>query len=188
MLPSYELIRKYGRSNHAKSSGERKRASRDICRTLYDSYHASPDYVRSVFLAFYGPDTAPDIRDFAGEMSVHSDKVFFPVIAGNTLVFFEQGTDAGFAKNDCGIYEPLDITDPLEETAEKVLLIPYEVFSGQGNPKVTGCYKNFLASCPNLQRIQGIAFDSQIGAEVRKEALEIVPEIITTENRIIRIP
>ena len=187
MLTSEELIAKYGKSKKAKSSGEIKRANKAICETLYNSFHASPSYARSVFLAFCGPDSAPDIRDFAEDMSVHSDKVFFPVMAGNTMVFFEQGTDAVFEKNSHGIYEPSDITDPFEGNEDAVLFIPYEVFSGKGDPNVIECYKNFIASCKSLQSIHGIAFDSQIGSGTSKDSLAIVPEVITTESGTTRL-
>ncbi|MCR5688087.1 MAG: hypothetical protein K6G58_08710 [Lachnospiraceae bacterium] len=187
MLTSDELIAKYGKSKKARSSGETERANKAICETLYNSFHASPTYARSVFLAFYGPDSAPDIRDFAEDMTIHSDRVFFPVMAGNTMVFFEQGTDAAFDKNSHGIYEPSDITDPLEGSEDAVLFIPYEIFSGKGDPKVIECYKNFIASCKGLQRIHGIAFDSQIGAGDYKYSPAIIPEAITTESGTARL-
>ncbi|MCR4793242.1 MAG: hypothetical protein K5871_10855 [Lachnospiraceae bacterium] len=169
------------------SASGMKKASKAICETLYDAFHASPFYSGCVYLAFYGPDTAPDIREFAENMSIHSEKVFFPVMAGNTLQFFEQGPGARFTKNSEGIYEPEDITYPLDENDKAVILLPPDVFMGNGGSRIAKCYLNFISIHPNIESIDGIAFSSQAAQVLSGSEIFITPGVIITEDGVSRL-
>lgn len=182
-----EFKKKYLNASSRSTASKIRKWSKEICETMYVLFHANPSFSRCVYLAYYGPDTSPDIRDFAEDMAIHSERTYFPVITGNTLSFFEQGTKVEFEKNKNGIYEPLDITDPLPDDEHVIIFIPYEIFAGNLGPDIAECYKNFIMSYPNVEGIYGIAFDSQIGTEPDTDKMLIVPESIITENRIIHL-
>lgn len=119
-------------------------------------------------------------------------RVFAPKVEGMDIRFYEVAGMEDFADGYQGIREPEGNKSRLftEQTAEEepcLLLVPGAVFDRErgrmGYGK--GFYDRYLAAFPGLCSA-ALAFECQIAKRVPVEAHDKKPDIIVTENGIIR--
>ncbi|MCR4908008.1 MAG: hypothetical protein K5985_04195 [Lachnospiraceae bacterium] len=129
-----------------------------ICETLYNLFHANPQYAGCVYLACPTGKEGPDISSFFEDMALHAETVIFPRMDDGCLTFPED-----------------------DEKNDAVVFIPSPALTEGG--ALQKSYKSYLQSRKNIRHRVGIAFQEKHSEkELPSSARELTDLVVTEEG------
>ena len=185
-LRNDEIRKQFLEKREKMGANKRKKASAEICETLYNLFHAHPFYSGCVYLAYRSIRGEADIWSFCEDMMYHAVDFYFPVVQGDSLEFYRVEPDTTFVEGAFGCLEPTDRSNPLKKDASVVVLVPGIAFSKTGARLGygRGYYDRFLSSLPNITDKVGICYESQLCSEIVPSETDVLMNAVVTEDRL----